>query len=511
MDSPVEHFPERVGVYTLKRALGVGGMGTVFLAQRDGSGEEVALKLLTCDPSNQPEALKRFEREAQAAQKLDHANLVRVHDVGWADGYHFLAMEYVQGRTLSEVLATGPMSCVEAIQLAQQLLEGLQTCHLDGLLHRDLKPSNLMLDEKGRVRILDLGLVKPVNRTTLTQAGSAVGTPRYMAPEVCLGDDASVQSDLYQVGAILYECIVGKPLFDAVRLPELIESIINDPIPPIKGLPATQDALVREFLERTLAKDPGERFRSCREALACLSGRRISRRFPALVTGVGRSRTMDPRSRSSRYSVPPAPKHNYVHLVAFLVIGTLGAGSFWLGQHFPFGRRVPQSEPATCEFVEGGWRIRWNSIKTGKGLVEVRDSADAEWVPYDEEGGPKRQHMVYFQRWPGMGRSLSYRVWTEGEPPSAVQPLEARSLMAPIGLEAEARPRSITVRWQSPATIQGIVSVEDPPLTVREKGQSQNHQLTVEGLKPGTKINYMVKAPSGLTLARASCQLPRPK
>jgi hypothetical protein len=509
MDSPVEHFPEHVGPYTLKRALGVGGMGTVFLATPDKGGPDVALKLLTCDPASQTEALKRFQREAAAAQKLDHSNLVRVHDVGWADGYHFLAMEYVQGRTLSEVLANGPLTCVEAVQLAQQLLEGLQACHMDGLLHRDIKPSNLMLDDKGRLRILDLGLVKPVNRTTLTQAGSAVGTPRYMAPEVCLGEDASVQSDLYQVGAILFECVAGRPLFDAVRLPELIESIINDPVPPLEGLPVSHDGLIREFLDRTLAKEPGERFRSCREALACLTGRRMSRRFPVLVTQAGRSRTLDPRSRSGQRPTPPSK--SYVNLVAFLVIATLGAGSFWLGQHVPLGRRGPQSEPATAEFADNSWRVRWNSVKAGRGLVEVREGDDQEWVPFDEEGGPKNRHMVHFQHWPAPGRHLYYRVWTEGEPPSAVQNLEVRSMMAPIGLEAEARPSSITVRWQSPAVIQGVVSVENPALTVREKGQSQNHVLTVDGLTPGSTIKYIVKAPSGLTLARASCQLPASK
>lgn len=270
----------KVGPYRVVALLGRGGMGAVYHAKHDELGREVALKVLTLGAADDEMRVARFRREAEAAMQLTHPGVVRVYDYGTDAGRQYLAMELVHGATLREVLdRTVTMPVPESTSVAAQLLEALGACHAIGVLHRDVKPANIMLEASGKARLLDLGLVKQVDRTVLTAEGSVVGTPRYMPPEMLAAAEVDHRGDIYQVGAVLYECLAGRPVADAVGLMDVVEQVLNGPPPPMPEVLEKGPRGVREFLSRALAKNPDDRFESCAQAVAVLRGMQSSGRL----------------------------------------------------------------------------------------------------------------------------------------------------------------------------------------------------------------------------------------
>ncbi len=260
--------PGRLGRYRILHRLGQGGMGVVFAAEDSSLGRRVAVKTIT-EPDES--ARKRFRREARAAAGVNHPNVCQVYEIGEDGGQLFIAMELLDGESLTDRLARGPLPMAEAVALGRGILGALQALHATGVVHRDLKPSNVFLTTHG-VKLLDFGLARPLPReltqsletgTELTRPGLLVGTPRYMAPEQVLGHEVDARTDLFAAAAILYEAVSGRPAFLGATVVEALSATLHEQPPALAG-DAVVVALDR-VLRRALAKRPGERPSSAAE------------------------------------------------------------------------------------------------------------------------------------------------------------------------------------------------------------------------------------------------------
>ncbi len=282
--SPKASAPRLHAGYEILEEIGRGGMAVVHRARQPGVGRVVALKRMLAGAAAGPDELARFRREAKLAASLRHPNLVQVHDYGEQDGLPYLVMEYVEGGTLAGRLAETPLSPGESAALVAALADAVNHAHQAGVIHRDLKPGNVLLaagglaDEAAKPpaaytpKIADFGLARRLDATLHTQAGALVGTPSYMAPEQALGDPAAIgrPADVYALGAILYECLTGRPPFRAATAMEtLVQVRTLDPVPPRRLQPNVPGDLETICL-KCLHKDPPRRYAGAGDVAADL-------------------------------------------------------------------------------------------------------------------------------------------------------------------------------------------------------------------------------------------------
>ena len=264
--------------YTILQPLGAGGMGKVYLSRHRLLGRRVALKVLPASRAKDPETRRRFYREARAAARLDHPNIARAYDVGHDRGRIFLVLEYVEGRTLEEVVADeGPLPVGRAVGYARQVAAGLKHAHEAGLVHRDVKPSNLIVDAAGTVKILDMGLALFFNEDgdnlTKEQKGRCVlGTLDYVAPEQFRDSHrVDFRADLYGLGGTLYFVLAGRtPFGEGSFVQQFLWNQVREPVPLGDLRPETPGGL-RALVARLMAKDPGDRYQTAAELLVGLA------------------------------------------------------------------------------------------------------------------------------------------------------------------------------------------------------------------------------------------------
>ncbi|MFD6396850.1 serine/threonine-protein kinase [Nocardia sp. NPDC060249] len=276
--------------YRIERVLGAGGMGSVYAARHPRLPRLVAVKLLHSAYSADPVFRGRFEREADLAGRLDHPNIVAIHDRGSEDGRLWIAMQYIAGSDAETALRAGALAPQRALRIARSTAEALDCAHTAGLLHRDVKPANILLSESAggggeRVLLTDFGIAKALDEgTALTRTGTLVATLRYAAPEQLDGRAAGPRSDQYSLACTLFHLLAGRPPFTATNAGALIGAHLMHPVPRISEIVAGMPTAVDAVFARALAKDPEHRFASCAEMVAAAC--------TALTTGTAPARPM---------------------------------------------------------------------------------------------------------------------------------------------------------------------------------------------------------------------------
>ena len=243
--------------------LGTGGMGSVYLAEHFGLNRKVALKILPGDMSRDPEYVARFMREATTAGRLEHPNIVQIHDVGYADSHHFIVMQFVDGESLSTVVDNlGALEPRDAAKVASGILRGLHHAHEQGVVHRDIKPDNVLIAKGDQPKLLDFGLAIETEASLhITKDGMVVGTPYYLSPEQARGHAATPQSDVYATGVTLYYLLTGKRPFTGATALAVLNKHINDaPVQPMTHRPDIPRA-VNDIVLKMMAKKTEDRYK----------------------------------------------------------------------------------------------------------------------------------------------------------------------------------------------------------------------------------------------------------
>jgi eukaryotic-like serine/threonine-protein kinase len=299
----------RLGPYEILSPLGAGGMGEVYRARDARLGREVAVKVLPGEISADRRRLGRFEKEARAASSLNHPNIVTIYDIGSSESVSFIAMELVEGKTLRELLVSGPVALRRLLSLAAQIADGLARAHAAGIVHRDLKPENLMVTKDGFVKILDFGLAKLLpagfessegtdlpTMTRGTEPGTVMGTVGYMSPEQASGHPVDFHSDQFSVGSLLYEMATGKRAFARGTTAQTLAAIIQEEPEPIAVINPQTPAPLRWIVERCHAKEPEGRYASTED----LKRELASVRDHLSEIALGEGSLSEPRHQRSR-------------------------------------------------------------------------------------------------------------------------------------------------------------------------------------------------------------------
>jgi len=257
----------RYGRYEIIKELGKGGMGVVYQAHDPQLDRPVALKVLREDRVVSEDFVSRFFKEAKFIGRLSHPNIVTVYDVGRDHGTIYIAMEYLQGQPFNEVIRSGRLSVEKIIDIALQVANALGYAHEKGIVHRDIKPSNIILTDEGNVKLTDFGIARAEdsNAAQQTQAGVILGTPFYMSPEQVMGKRVDGRSDLFSLGVILYELIVGRKPFEGDHFTAIFRAITDDiPVAPLK-IDASIPQSLSDLIMKALSKNPNERFQTSKE------------------------------------------------------------------------------------------------------------------------------------------------------------------------------------------------------------------------------------------------------
>ena len=388
------------GRYLIIRKLGSGGMANVYLAADQELGRRVAIKILDDRHARDEQFVERFRREAQNAAGLSHPSIVSIYDRGDSEGTYYIAMEYVEGRTLKELLvARGPSPLGIAIDYTRQILSALRFAHRNGIVHRDIKPHNVIVDGEGRVKVMDFGIARAGAASQMTEAGSIIGTAQYLSPEQARGAPVDQTSDLYSTGIVLYELLTGSVPFTGETPVEIaMKHLSQAPVAPSAHRPEIPRDLDYVVL-RALAKDPADRYHSAEEMDSDLE--RIARGIGVSAetaeaattvlakTDVGEAATtIGPAAVTSttytpgryyEYDEPPRKRTIWPWLLAVLLIAGALVGGWFAYQALQ--DQLSAAKPVAVPDVKGvEEQLAVQKIRTAglKELVQREPNADVE-------------------------------------------------------------------------------------------------------------------------------------
>ena len=408
----------KLGPYEIQSPLGAGGMGEVYRARDSRLDRIVAIKILPSHLSENPEARQRFDREARTISSLNHPNVCTLHDVGHQDGIDYLVMEYLEGETLADRLRKGPMPVEQVLKYAIEICEGLEKAHRSGVVHRDLKPGNIMLTKTG-AKLMDFGLAKasvaspgatsgltatlttPVGSHPLTAQGTVVGTFQYMAPEQVEGKEADARSDVFALGAVLYEMVTGKRAFEGKTAASAMAAVLERDPAPISSLRPTSPPALERLVKTCLDKDPDERWQTAHDVKLQLRQ-------------IAESGSQAGMAASSAAAVPVAPDKSKRRYLRWALLGLTIAAAAAAG----YLARVPHPAPP----VWGGLNLTGELSEEGSFVLST-DGSRLAYVAADSQGrivlwvrrldSPKGQPLdgtegVEYPFWSADGRNLGF-------------------------------------------------------------------------------------------------------
>jgi eukaryotic-like serine/threonine-protein kinase len=427
---------QRLGAYEIVSLLGTGGMGQVWKARDPALKRDVAIKTLPVRFSNDPERLRRFEQEAQAAGRLNHPNVLTVYAVGQENGFPYLVTELLEGATLRSRLIGQPIAAAKALDYACQIAQGLAAAHDKGIVHHDIKPENVFITATGLVKILDFGLAKLIEprsglanpfdqETRLTASGMIMGTPAYMSPEQIRGERSDSRSDIFSLGVILYEMLAGAPLFSRENAVETMSAVLKQEPLKLSHVAAPVERLIKRCLE----KNPSARFQSAGDLAFAIS---------ALVDSAGSDleRTNAAEGKKPELRVGRSPRRFlWMFATSVFLLTTLGFG--WLYVHRP---------------SDVGPTIRFSiAPPDGKGFVRHHD------VPFSAAVSPDGSRLALIVTTDGRSQ-----LWVRSLNSAMAQPLEGTEgagypFWSPdsryIGFFSEGKLKKIQASGGSPVTI----------------------------------------------------------
>jgi len=327
--------------YQFLEKLGAGGMGEIWKAQDTRLNRFVAVKILTDASAGDPERRRRFIQEAQAASALNHPNIITIHDIVSEGNAEYMVMEYVQGKTLIDLIPKGGLRVPQVLKYAVQMTDALQVAHSAGIIHRDLKPGNVMVTETGLVKVLDFGLAKltdssplsqtassptdatqTINHAPLTVEGSIIGTVSYMSPEQAQGKRVDSRSDIFSLAVVLYEMVTGTRAFAGESALSTLSAILRDEARPIPEIAPDTPAQLEQVINRCLRKNPDQRFQTMKEVQVALGALKHESDSGMLYrTRAG----MEPWPKPKRSSMPLMLGAG----VAIAVLAIAGGGTWW--------------------------------------------------------------------------------------------------------------------------------------------------------------------------------------
>ena len=309
--SPGNIFANR---YTIIEEIGHGGMGRVFKALDRSLGITVAIKVIRPEFASNPRVIELFKQETVLARSISSENVVRVHDLGEAEKTKYISMDFVEGQNLRDLIhASGSLTISTAVKFGQQICSALSAAHKAGIIHRDLKPSNIMIDKTGRVRVMDFGLAKTIDREDIGGAKAIVGTPEYLSPEQARGENLDQRTDIYALGLVLYEMVTGRPVFEAESLTGYIQKHCEAVPKPPSRVNHTIPAGLETLILKCLRKDRNERYQKAEDVCKALDG----------VIAPESRKPKTARSRLLRISVGAAACA-LIGLIAFFIISRPG-------------------------------------------------------------------------------------------------------------------------------------------------------------------------------------------
>ena len=322
----------RIGHYDVISKIGRGGMGEVYLARDTGLDRRVALKLLPADFMMDAERVRRFTQEAKAASALDHPNVCTIYEVGQSSGFLYIAMQYVEGGTLRQLIGSRPLKLDALLSISLQAADALATVHDLGIIHRDIKSDNIIVTPKGQAKVLDFGLAKLTSRparvdvsetdTELTRRGVVMGTPSYMSPEQARGERVDHRSDIFSLGVVIYEMASGRVPFKGKSQAETMSAVINEPHTPLAEINKEIPTELSAAIDRALSKDPADRYQRMGEMLSDL--RKVGQ-------AMGLAGSSDFDGATIRY-VPLGrrPARRWIWAMTLLVLALLVSLGLWL-------------------------------------------------------------------------------------------------------------------------------------------------------------------------------------
>jgi serine/threonine-protein kinase len=451
------------GRYELEAVLGQGGMARVFRGTDRVLNRTVAVKVLSPQFADDEQFVARFRREAQAAAALNHSNIVSVYDTGSQGDVHFIVMEYVEGRTLRDVIRQeGPLLPERAAEITEAVARGLAAAHQAGLVHRDVKPGNIMITRDGQVKVMDFGIARTTSGDTLTQTAAILGTASYLSPEQAQGESVDLRSDIYSVGCVLYEMLIGRAPFTGDSPVSIAYKHVREqPIPPSRintDIPSGLEAVVM----KCMAKNPENRYRTADELREDLA--RVLQGMPPVATPILEDSTAvltqaaGPDATAVMSAPPPdEPERRsrtwLVVLLVILVLALIGGAAFVLIRSLdpprnlvPVPRVVGQDEEEATERLErAGFEVAVEEeFKPGtpRGEVFEQDPAPGE----EAERGDTVTIVV-----------------SRGERPIEVPDVSGESLVEAESILAQAGLSVGSVTEEDSQEQEGTVLSQDPP------------------------------------------------